>query len=497
VQAHDPTAPRPVAGSPGVQSTPAAPSAETGQYKPQLRRELGVLGAVALTVSGITPTASIFIDAPVAFSSTGSGVFWSFAIAAVIALGLGFCYAELGTMFPVAGGLYSVVARVLGGPAGFLGFVDYLILAIVGPAAVGLGTAQYVGVFWPTDNAKLVGAVLILGTTIMAMLSIKGNAVVTGLFLAVEMTVVATLIVLGATHLNQPITVLLQPQTYTAGDQLAVVSLGAILAGVVIALGSYNGYDAPITFSEEMKNPRRDVSRAVLISLTISVLCQFLPITAVVLGSPSLEQLTTSPVPMSYFIQSVGGKTIDDLITIGVILAIVNSAIVGMLALGRLVYSSGRDRAWPDPINGWLSYVSPRTQTPVVATGILGCAALLMSLFVNLATVVQFASVLLVFMYVLVAASAIVSRFSQRDHHRPYRMPLWPLPPILALLGCAIVISQQSPRELAIVAGIFGVAGLYYAVFLRPRAQTHWVMLNPTVPGDPPSAANTGPTHQA
>ena len=165
-----------------------------------------------------------------------------------------------------------------------------------------------------------------------------------------------------------------------------------------------------------------------------------------------------------------------------------------MLALGRLVYSSGRDRALPDPINGWLSYVSPRTQTPVVATGVLGCAALLMSLFVNLATVVQFASVLLVFMYVLVAASAIVWRFSQRDHYRPYRMPLWPLLLILALLGCAIVISQQSPRELAIVASIFAVAGLDYAVFLRPRAQTHWVMLNPTVPGDPPSSANTGPT---
>ncbi len=315
MQAHDPTAPGPLAGSSEAYGTPAAPSAESGQYKPQLRRELGVLGAVLITVSGITPTASIFIDAPVAFPSTGSGVFWSFAIAAVLALGLAFCYAELGSMFPVTGGLYSVVARVLGRPAGFIGFVDYLILAIVGPSTIGLGTAQYIGVFLPSANAKLVGGILILGTMLTAMFSIKGNAVVTGLFLAVEMTVVVTLVVLGGTHLNQPITVLFQPQTYTADGQLSLVTLGAILAGVVIALGSYNGYDGPITFSEELKNPRRDVSRAVLISLAVSVICQFLPITAVVLGSPSLKELTTSQVPMSYFIQSVGGKTLDDLIT--------------------------------------------------------------------------------------------------------------------------------------------------------------------------------------
>ena len=76
-------------------------------------------------------------------------------------------------------------------------------------------------------------------------------------------------------------------------------------------------------------------------------------------------------------------------------------------------------------------------------------------------------------------------------------MPLSPLPPVLALIGCAIVISQQNPRELAIVAAIFAAAGLYYAVFLRPRAQTHWVMLSPEVPGDPPDAPNAVPRRRA
>src|SRR4051812_21075349 len=229
MQGEGPSAPRPAPGPSAPDSSLAAPTARAGRYKPQLARELGVLGAVLLTVSGITPTASIFIDAPVAFSSTGSGVFWSFVIAAVLALGLAFCYAELGTMFPVTGGLYSVVARVLGRPIGFIGFVDYLVLAIVGPASIGLGTAQYIGVFWSTVNANLVGVILILSTMVVAMFSIKRNAVVTGLFLAVEMMVVFTLIGLGFSHINQPVAILFQPQTYTASGQLAPVSLGAIL----------------------------------------------------------------------------------------------------------------------------------------------------------------------------------------------------------------------------------------------------------------------------
>ena len=352
-------------GSPPSDGSLAARTARPGRYKPQLARELGVLGAVLLTVSGITPTASIFIDAPVAFSSTGSGVFWSFVIAAVLALGLAFCYAELGTMFPVTGGLYSVVARVLGRPIGFIGFVDYLVLAIVGPATIGLGTAQYIGVFWSTVNSNLVGVILILSTMVVAMFSIKGNAVVTGLFLAIEMLVIFTLIGLGFSHMNQPVAILFQPQTYTAVGSSLPSAWARSWPAWRSPSAPDNGYDGPITFSEELKNPRRDVSRAVLISLAVAVLGEFLPITAVALGSPSLHgTLTTSKTPMSYFIQAVAGKTVDDPITVGVILAIVNSAIVGMLALGRLVYSSGRDRAWPGPINGWLTYVNPRFQTP-------------------------------------------------------------------------------------------------------------------------------------
>src|SRR5437868_15193109 len=91
-----------------------------GQYRAQLRRAINILGNVAISVSGITPTASVFIIAPVAFAAQGGGTFYSFALAALIGLGMAMCFGELGSIYPVVGGSYARVARALGRPVGFV-----------------------------------------------------------------------------------------------------------------------------------------------------------------------------------------------------------------------------------------------------------------------------------------------------------------------------------------------------------------------------------------
>jgi hypothetical protein len=58
-------------------------------------------------------------------------------------------------------------------------------------------------------------------------------------------------------------------------------------------------------------------------------------------------------------------------------------------------------------------------------------------------------------------------------------MPLWPLPPLVALAGVAATVLLQTGRDLAIVAGILAAGVLYEAVYLRPRRDTHWLLLDP------------------
>jgi len=88
--------------------------------------------------------------------------------------------------------------------------------------------------------------------------------------------------------------------------------------------------------------------------------------------------------------------------------------------------------------------------------------------------VVTFTAVLIIILYALIAVSALVSRIRQPDLPRPFRMPLWPVPPVVALIGVGIALTQQKVIDLLIVAGIFVAGAVYYALFLRPRSSTHW-----------------------
>jgi amino acid transporter len=457
---------------------PQPPAAR--HYEQQLARAIGVLGNICITVSGITPTASIFIIAPVAFANQGSGTFLAFIIAAVIGLGMAMCYSELGTAFPIVGGQYSIVARVLGRPVGFLAFVDFLALAVFVPSSIALGAGQYVAVLFPAvSNANLVGLIVMVLTTLIAILSIRFNAVITGIFLAIELLAVSTVTVVGFTHIHQPLSILFVPQTAGPHNAVSILTLGVVLAGVSTAIFAYNGYDAPIIYSEETTGPRRGIARAVFWSLGITIVAELVPVTAALLGAPSLHGLVSSSTPMSYVLTSLGGTTINALVTVGVLLAIFNGNIAIMLTYGRLVYSSGPDKAWPEPISGWLASTHPTLKSPWVATALVGLIGALLTYFSNVAALVTFTGVLLIILYGLVALSALVSRFTQRGLLRPYKMPLWPLWPILGLAGCVIVFTQQTLSDIGICAAIFIVAGLYYVVYLRPRQSTHWLMLAP------------------
>jgi hypothetical protein len=77
--------------------------------------------------------------------------------------------------------------------------------------------------------------------------------------------------------------------------------------------------------------------------------------------------------------------------------------------------------------------------------------------------------------------SALASRLRQPGLARPYRMPLWPLPPLLALAGVIVTVLLQTSRDLAIVAAILAAGVLYDAAYLRRRRDTHWIMLDPLV----------------
>jgi amino acid transporter len=95
-------------------------------------------------------------------------------------------------------------------------------------------------------------------------------------------------------------------------------------------------------------------------------------------------------------------------------------------------------------------------------------------------------SVLTITLYVFVAVAAIVHRVRERGVDRPFRMPLWPLPPVIAIVGAGLALSQQSTRDLLIVAILFVLGLVYYALYLRPRGRGV-ASLGSSAPADAPT----------
>jgi amino acid transporter len=187
---------------------------------------------------------------------------------------------------------------------------------------------------------------------------------------------------------------------------------------------------------------------------------------------------------MSYLVRSLGGDTLATIITLSLVAAIFNALLAALVEWARVLYTSGRDCAWPAPVSRALAYLHPTTRTPIVATLALGAAVGVLTAITDQAAAVTFTSVILVATFALIAVSALVSRLRQTNTVRPYCMPLWPLPPVVALAGVALTAWLQTGKDLVIVGGL-GLAGaLYYAAYLRPRRDTHWRILDPAPTAD-------------
>lgn len=456
-----------------MSQSPTLDTAATTTNGGRLSRSLGVGGNVLITLSGISPASSVFILGGAALAGYGTGVFWGFLLAGVISILIAFCYAELASRHPIAGGDYSLVSRVLGPSAGaavfFIGLVSLpLIIAIFA-----LGVADYLGVAIAGLDPLATALIVIVLATVTACFNIRANAWVTGAFLFVEMAALVLLAVLGLVHVERPITDLLDPQAldFTTGE-LAPLGIAGLVLAVTQGIFSYNGYGGAVYFAEETKNARRAIARAVLWSAIITVIAELVPLTAVLLGATSLEELFGAELPVETFLGELAGDTVTTFVLVAIALAIINAIIAIALQSGRLLFAAARDEALPAAFARPLARVSPSTRMPIVATIVMGVIALA-ACFIPFDVLLNATGSTLAFSYGFIALAAlVVRRTADPASSAGYRMPLWPAPPAVALIAiiAIFVIGILDPAQwlsLGIAFGIVAAGFLYYALYLR------------------------------
>jgi amino acid transporter len=459
---------------------PASPAA-TGRYQQELARSLTMRENILITLSSVTPASSVFIIVPAILLGVGGASVLTLVLAAIAAVFVGVCYAELSATYPVTGGEYTWAARLLGRPLGFATFLLTLVSGILIISVIALGTGDYLGAAWSGLSGSWVGVGVIVVTTVVSILDIRTNAWVTGIFLATELLALVVLTLLGFLHPQRGLDSFFSAQV-AGPDGLQGVGVAAVVALLPVALFAFNGYGAAVYYVEETKDANRTIGRVILMSLVVTAVVEVVPLAAVVVGAPSMSALLGSDVPMNYFLIERGGHALNVVISVGIALAIVNAVIAIIIQIARLVYASARDRSWPGPVDDVLGKVHPRYRSPANATLLVGALSVLAAVFIPLSWLITATGASVAVVYLVVGACALRLRRPGVAASRGYRMPLWPLPPLLLIAGMVYVcvqVAKDTPSQLAISLGTMVVGLLYYVGYIHPRRGERWTLPDP------------------
>lgn len=464
--------PQPDTGTPA-----AAPSRAPDAAPTPLARSLGVAGVLFLTLSVTTPASSVFVIVPGMLQVAGTGAIWATLIAALVCVATAYIYAELSSAWPVAGGEYVMVAHTLGPLAGFVMLGINVFNNLIFLPVAGLGIREVlVGVI--PSLPQVPTAIAVVGAcTLIGLLNIRVNALVTGLFLAVEVVALLAVTALGLVDVQRnPLDFLTYP-VMAPGQGLAPTSLTSIGVAASIAIFAFNGYGAAVYFGEEMHEAPRRIARSIMLALVFTLALEGLPLLAALMGAVDLRAIFASSNPFGDLVTAMAGERAGQAMALGVALAIVNAIIAWVLACARFFYGTARDGSWGRPFNRWMTAIHPRWGSPHLGTLIVGGVGMALC-FLPLRLLEVWSGAGLIAIYAGIAIAAMIGRRSGASRHATYRMPLYPLAPIVTLIALALIavatwqdVEEGRPAIVATIIQIVIAAGYYLLVLRRRRWQ--------------------------
>ena len=451
--------------------------------------------------------AGIFVLTGIAAGESGPASILAFALNGVVTLLTAFAYAELAAAIPESGGGYAFVKKAFPGPIGFtagwmlwfaytvacslyaLGFAGYFwefflkytpglaetIFGVVGEHAAGLVVTFVIGLTFVRLNAR--------GTEVTGMAEnvlTVAKLVILGVFIAYGLRAVV-----GAPAV----------QTVEAFNPFFPQGMGGVLVAMGLTFIAFEGYDLIATVAEEIKEPEKNIPRATFISLAITVvtylLILFVSLAAVRPpdGSPSWRFLgdygETAIVRAAEGFMPAFGVAV---IVFGGLLSTMSALNATILASSRVAFSMGRDRFLP----ARMSTIHPERLTPHVAIAVTGVILIAMALTLPIEAVGSAASLIFLLTFAMVNLSVIVLRRKEPGLPRRYKVPLYPLVPILGVvLNVFLAVYQFSFQPLAwyVTLAWIGAGLVLYYAYSRDRAATE---LPQVLEWPAPAAVRTG-----
>ena len=454
----------------------------------KLERRIGLRSAVLfnmLEMIGVGP----FITLPLVIAAAGYRLsVWAWVLGAAIAVMDGLVWAELGAMFPLAGGSYAFLREIYGpeGPGNWLSFLYVWQVGFTAPLSIAsgcIGLSSFLGVFWPglesapfaalpgLHYANFAAAAACLLVTAMLYRNLSS---ITRLAWVLFVGVIAALIgviVSGFAHAAA-----IGGWHMPAAPALsAAVAVGSLAQATLITTYDYWGYYNICFLGSEVRQPERTIPRAILLSvlfvsafyiaMNLAVLPSLRDAASHVAESAELRVQLVADIARSAF-----GQWAGYLIAALIVWTAFASVFSLQLGYSRVPYAAARDGNY----FRFLAAVHPKHGIPhrsLIALGLVASCFCFFSL-AQVITMLVITRVLLQFS--LQQAGVILLRIRRPELARPFRMPLFPLPPLAAMAGFAFLLISRAHAlwGLAVAAGIAVVGtGIY---LLRARQLAEW-----------------------
>jgi amino acid transporter len=426
-----------------------------------------------ITLSCLSPSIGVFIVGSDVIRQAGTGVFACFVAAGLLGVLMACIYAELVSAFPDTGGEYTLIGRTVGPTAGFAVLGLLLTGFTVGEALSSRGIATYLRVIVPGLQATPTALTVSILVTLVAVLNIRINALVTGIFLSLEVLSLVVLTVLGFAHPHRGLSAIIHPVALADGLKLAPTALAVMGTAAAGAIYAFNGYGGVVSIAEELHEAPRRVAAVIFWALGLAAVLELAPMLSMLLGAPDLAALMRAPSPAPFFIGVTGGHVLAVVMSVAVAIAIFNANIAVALMAGRQLYSTGRDGVWSVSLNQAFSAIHPRFKSPWIATLTMGAFTLLWCLAPLRVLVIILAGGT-VTVYAGLCLAVLAGRRGGATSHSRFRVPLFPALPLIALIALlGVVWTSLSDADgrlgFLVSGGVLLVSGLLYQGVLKRR----------------------------
>jgi amino acid transporter len=449
-------------------------AAETGvdSGHGELARSIGLFQLTLFGV-GATVGTGIFIVLTQAVPVAGPAVIWSFVIAGAVAGFTAICYAELASAVPVSGSSYSYAYTTLGEGVAMIVAACLLLEYGVSAAAVAVGWSQYLNELfdnlfsWHIPEAiaqapeqggvmNVPAVILILLCTSLLLRGASESAKVNAIMVMIKIGVLVLFVAVGLSGWES--------------DNLSNFSpfgLDGVTSAAGIIFFSFIGLDAVSTAGEEVKNPRRNMPLAIIFALVV-VTGLYVAVTIVAVAAQPFKDFEGQDAGLSAILEHVTGSTWPaTILAAGAVISIFSVTLVVLYGQSRILFAMARDGMIPE----FFHKLNPRTLTPVRTTMVVAVLVSLLAGFIPINFLAEMTSIGTLTAFLIVSVGVMVLRQTAPDLPRGFKVPLYPLTPILSIAGCIWII-----RDLrAVTVWVFfiwaAVALTWY--FLYGRRHSH------------------------